>query len=30
MNAAPRIMTLSAEFLSGKTDMYYEGAQLFA
>jgi hypothetical protein len=30
MNAAPRIMTLSAEFLSGKTDMYYEGAPLFA
>jgi hypothetical protein len=30
MNAAPRMMTLSAEFLSGKTDMYYEGAQLFA
>jgi hypothetical protein len=30
MNAAPRLMTLSAEFLSGKTDMYYEGAQLFA
>jgi hypothetical protein len=30
MNAAPRIMTLSAEFLSGKTDMYYEGAKLFA
>ena len=30
MNAAPRLMTLSAQRLSGKTEMYYEGAQLFA
>lgn len=30
MNAAPRLMTLSAQRLSGKTEIYYEGAQLFA
>jgi hypothetical protein len=30
MNAAPRLMTISAQRLSGKTDLYYEGEQLFA
>lgn len=30
MNAAPRLMTLSAQRLSGKTEIYYEGSQLFA
>jgi hypothetical protein len=30
MNAAPRLMTLSAQRLSGKTELFYEGAQLFA
>jgi len=30
MNAAPRLMTLSAQRLSGRTELYYEGAKLFA
>lgn len=30
MNAAPRLMTISAEKMSGKTEMSYEGRPLFA
>ncbi len=30
MNAAPRLMTISAEGISGKTSLFYEGVPLFA
>jgi len=30
MNAAPRLMVVSAQRISGKTGLYYEGAPLFA
>lgn len=30
MNAAPRLMTISAQRLSGKTGLFYEGVPLFA
>ncbi len=30
MNAAPRFMTVSAKRLAGRTDLFYEGAKIFA
>lgn len=30
MNAAPRFMTVSAKRLAGRTDLFYEGAKVFA
>ena len=30
MNVAPRLMTISAERISGKTSLFYEGVPLFA